>query len=173
MPNALNQMMTEELTSMLSVISNCVVVDFQGLTVEEVNSLRSSLRKEGVSMRVIKTSLALRVLADQEHTGYEELIKGPTAVIWGDLDIVGLTKAVHDFAKKNKTLKIKGGFLEREAITKADVVKLTKVPEMPVLLAGIAAGIAAPVQGVFNGINAVLTSILYAIDAVREKKEQE
>ena len=82
-------------------------------------------------------------------------------------------KAFFDFAKKNKMLKIKGGFLEREAITKADVVKLSKVPEMPVLLAGIAAGIAAPVQGVFNGINAVLTSILYAIDAVREKKEQE
>lgn len=173
MPNVLNQMMTEELTAMLSAISNCVVVDFQGLTVEEVNSLRSSLKKEGVSMRVIKTSLALRVLAEQEHSGYEELVKGPTAVIWGDIDIVSLTKAVHDFAKKNKTLKIKGGFLDHVAITKADVVKLTKVPEMPVLLGGIAAGIAAPVQSVYNCIDSMLTSILYAIDAVREKKEQE
>ncbi len=172
MPNILNEMMTEELTALLGDINNCVVVDFQGLSVEEANDLRSTLRKNDILMRVVKITLARKILAEMGREGFEDLFTGPAAVIWGGPDVVELSKAVHEYAKKNKKLQIKGGLLDSSTISKEDVVTLTKIPDMPILLGGIAAGIAAPVQSVYNCVNSMFTSIAYAIDAVREKVEQ-
>ena len=172
MPNILNKMMKEEVSAVLNDAADCVVVDFQGLTVEKVNEFRSSLYNNDISMQVVKTSLARQVLGELGREGYKEMFVGPSAVIWGGTDIVQLTKTVHDFAKKNKVLKFKGGFLDNEAISKEDVVRLTNVPDMPILLGGIAAAIGAPVQGFYNGLNSLFSSILYAIDAVREKVEK-
>ncbi len=172
MPNILNKMMKEEVSAVLNDASNCVVVDFQGLTVEKVNEFRSSLYSNDASMQVVKTSLARQVLSEMGREGYEEIFSGPSAVVWGGEDIVQLTKTIHAFAKKNKVLKVKGGFLETEVISKEDVVRLTNVPDMPILLGGIAAAINAPVQGFYDGLNSVFSSILYAIDAVREKVEK-
>jgi len=171
MPNILNKMMTEELNALLGDLDNCVVVDFQGLSVEEANEFRSTLRKNDILMRVVKITLAKRILGEMGREGYEELFTGPAAVIWGGLDVVQLSKTVHEYARKNKKLQIKGGFLDSGTISKEDVITLTKIPEMPVLLGSIAAGIAAPVQSVYNCVNSLFTSVAYAIDAVREKVE--
>ena len=172
MPNALNIMMKKEMAALLEEFSSCVVVDFQGLTVEEINGLRDSLRKNDILMKVVKTALVRLELRKQGREDCEGLFSGPIAVVWGGKDIVQVSKAVSEFSKKNKSLEIKGGLLDNEPITKQDVAKLTTIPEMPVLLGGIAAGIAAPLQGVFNGINAVLSAIARVIDAVREKAEK-
>lgn len=172
MPNILNEMMTGELNAFLGKIDNCVVVNFQGLSVEEANEFRSTLRKNDILMRVVKITLAKRILAEMGREGFDELFTGPAAVIWGGLDVVQLSKTVYDFAKKNKKLEIKGGFLDCSTITKEDVVTLTKIPDMPILLGGIAAGIAAPLQSVYNCVNSLFTSVAYAIDAVRDKVEK-
>jgi large subunit ribosomal protein L10 len=172
MPNALNIMMKKEMAALLGEFSSCVVVDFLGLSVEEFNGLRDSLRKNDILMKVVKTALVRLELKELGRDGCDELFSGPIAVVWGGKDIVQVSKAVSDFAKKNKALKIKGGLLENETITKQDVAKLTSIPEMPVLLAGIAAGIAAPLQGLYNSLDAILSSIARVIDAVREKAEK-
>jgi large subunit ribosomal protein L10 len=172
MPNVLNVMMKKEMAALLEELSSCIVVDFQGLTVEEVNTLRQSLRKNDILMKVVKTALVRLSLQEQDREACTELFEGPTAVVWGGKDIVQVSKTISDFAKKNKALKIRGGLLENEVITKKDVVKLTSIPDMPILLGGIAAGIAAPLQGLFNNLNSILSSIATAIDAVREKVEK-
>jgi len=164
-------MMTEELNALFGDLNNCVVVDFQGLSVEEANEFRSTLRKNDILVRVVKITLAKRILGEIGREGYEDLFTGPAAVVWGGIDVVQLSKAVHEYARKNKKLQIKGGFLDSITITKEDVVKLTKIPDMPILLGGIAAGMAAPLQSVFNCINSLFTSVAYAIDAVRDKVE--
>jgi len=172
MPNLLNRMMKEELAVLLGGISDCVVVDFQGLTVEEADELRSSLRKNDISMQVVKTSLARLILEELNREGYREMFTGPTAVVSGGKDIIQVTKAVSEFAKKHKKLKVKGGLVENASISTEDVARLSAVPEIPVCLAGIAAGIAAPLQGIMNDLNALFSSIAYAIDGIREKLEK-
>ncbi len=172
MPNLLNTLIKDEQAVLLKEADNCVVVDFQGLTVEEANDLRSSLREKEIQMRVVKTALARLVLQEMEMADFDEIFTGPTAVVWGGESVVQISKEVHGFAKKNKMLKIKGGILESKCITNEDVLKLTRIPDMPVLLAGIAAGVAAPLQNICNGINSLLSSIANVIDAVKVKKEE-
>jgi len=171
MPNILNQMIRDELVTLFDEAQSCIVVDFQGLNVESINEFRSTLRKNEINMQVVKTTLACKILEELDVTDFEEVFSGPSAVIWGGQDIVQLSKAVNDFARKHKKLKIKGGLLERSAIDKKQVTILVDIPDMPMLLTSIAAGIASPLQSIHNAMNSLFTSIGYAIDAVREKKE--
>lgn len=172
MPNILNKMIKEELASLFDEAANCLIVDFNGLDVSGVSELRSTLTKNDIQMQVVRTSLARLVLQEQERTGYEEMFNGQTAVIWGGDSIIQISKTVSDFAKKNKKLKIKGGFLNNGSITSQDVQKLTKVPDTPVLLANLAGLFTAPLRDICGGINSILSGITYAIDAVREKVEK-
>ena len=172
MPNILNKMIKEELATLFDEASSCVFVDFDGIDVSGVSELRSTLTKNDINMQVVKTSLARLVLQEQNRTGYDDLFNGQTAVIWGGDSIVQVSKTISDFAKKNKKLKIKGGFLNSETITGKDVQKLTTVPDTPDLLAGLAGLFIAPLRDICGGINSLLAGISYAIDAVREKVEK-
>jgi large subunit ribosomal protein L10 len=174
MVNVLNKKICEELTALYSEAADCVFVDFQGLTVEEVNTLRSSLTQNNIQMQVVRSALSSIVLKELNREGFEEMLDGPTAVVWGGTGIVQVSKSVADFAKKSKKkLKIKGGSLSEKPIDKTEVDKLTTVPDMPVLLGSIVGAFMDPLQGMANGLNQVLASIANLVDALAEKQEKE
>jgi large subunit ribosomal protein L10 len=173
MVNILNQKITEEYTELFSETDDCVFVNFQGLTVEEVNALRSSLTKNNINMQVIRTSLASIALKSLNRSGFEELLDGPVAVVWGGEGIVQVSKSVNEFAKKSKKLELKGGFLATKPINEDDVKKLTKVPDMPVLLGSIVGTFMDPLQGIAGGLESILSSIANLVDALEKKKAAE
>ena len=169
MVNVLNKKITEELSTLFRDADDCVLVDFKGLSVEEINTLRASLTKNNICMQVIRNSLAGKVLKEMDRTGFEEMLSGPTAVVWGGDGIIQVTKAVHDFSKKSRKLKIKGGFLGLDTIDTEAVKRLTTVPDRPVLLGSILGVIMDPLQGLANGMNNILASIANVIDALLKK----
>jgi len=173
MANILNQKIREELTDLFNEADECLMVDFTKLSVEEINSFRASLTEKQINMQVIKVSLADLVFKDQERTNYEEMLKGPTAVIWGGDSIVQISKSVNDFAKKTKKLKIKGGLLGKESIDVEAVKKLTTVPDTPILMGMIVNSFMDPLQGIAGGINMILSSVANLIDALKDKREGE
>jgi len=173
MANILNKQICSELTELFKEANDCVFVDFQGLTVEEVNTFRSSLTSNQIRMQVIRSSLTNLVLKDMNRSGYEKMLDGQTAVVWGGESIVQISKSVDDFAKKSKKLKIKGGFLGEGTITVDDVKKLTTVPDTPILMGLIVGAFMDPLQGMTSGLNSILSSLVTCIDGVKEKKENE
>lgn len=173
MVNVLNKKICEEYTELFRHTDDCVFVNFQGLAVEEVNQFRASLTENNIRMQVIRSSLASLVLKEMDRTGYEALLDGPTAVIWGGESIVQVSKSVHDFAKKSKKLKIKGGFLSTDPIDISDVEKLTKVPDKPVLFGSIISTFMDPLQGLAGGVASILSSIVNLVDALEKKKAEE
>jgi large subunit ribosomal protein L10 len=166
-------MVSEELTTLFKEADECVLVDFQGLTVEEINALRASLTENNIHMQVVKTSIANIALKELDFTGYEEMLAGPIAVVWGGDGIVQVSKSVNDFTKKSKKLKIKGGFLEKKGIDLEAVKKLTTVPDRPILLGSLISCFMDPLQGIASGVNSMLSSIAQLINAVQEKKGSE
>ena len=173
MVNVLNKKICEEYTELFKHTDDCVFVNFQGLGVEEVNTFRAALTENNISMQVVRSSLASLVLKEMNRDGFEALLDGPTAVIWGGESIVQVSKSVHDFAKKLKNLEIKGGFLSTEPIDKADVEKLTTVPDKPVLLGSIISAFMDPLQGLAGGVASILSSIANLVDALEKKRAEE
>lgn len=144
----------EKLTQAKSV----VVVDYRGLTVDEVTRLRKSLRDAGVEMKVIKNSILRRATEKAGLTGMEDVFLGPTAVAFSNEDVVAPAKILSDFSKEAAALEIKGGIIEGEVSTVAQIEALAKLPSREGLLSMLLSVLQAPVRNVAYAINAVAES---------------
>ena len=133
--------------------------DFTGLNVKRMTDLRRRLRKAGVEYVVIKNTLALRAVNESGLAG--GTLKGPTGVAVSK-DAAAAAKVLVDFARENEQRPaLKGGLVEGEAVSEADVKKLATLPSKEVAL------------GLFAGaMNSVLMMFALALEARKEQLEQ-
>ncbi|MDR0614551.1 MAG: 50S ribosomal protein L10 [Lactobacillales bacterium] len=147
--------LVDEVVEKFNNAVSAVIVDYRGLTVEEVTALRKQLWDVGVEMKVIKNSILTRAV---DKVGLEELkdiFKGPTAIAFSSEDVVAPTKIMADFAKKAENLKIKGGVIEGKIADVAEIMALAKLPNRKGLLSMLLSALQAPVRNVAYALNAV------------------
>src|SRR5699024_3052686 len=99
----------EVVTAKLKEAASVVVVDYRGLTVEQVTDLRKQLRDANIEMKVIKNGILRRAAEAAGLEGMEDVFVGPTAVAFSNEDVVAPAKIMNDFAKNADKLEIKGG----------------------------------------------------------------
>ena len=106
MSKAVKAMITNDLQTRFSDVSEAVMIEYAGLDAEEERVFRAELRQQGISVNVVKNTLIRRVFSDR-GLDFGDALKGPTAVVWGAEDAVTASKAVADWRKKNgKELRI-------------------------------------------------------------------
>ncbi|MGJ5844643.1 50S ribosomal protein L10 [Enterococcus sp. G203Y] len=141
--------------------ASVVIVDYRGLTVEEVTNLRKQLRDAGVEMKVIKNSILSRAAKKVGLDGLDEVFTGPTAVAFSNDDVVAPAKIIDEFAKDAKALEIKGGVIEGKVSSVEQITALAKLPNREGLLSMLLSVLQAPVR-----------NVAYAVKAVVEKNEE-
>ena len=141
--------------------ASVVIVDYRGLTVEEVTNLRKQLRDAGVDMKVIKNSILSRAAKKVGLDGLDEVFTGPTAVAFSNDDVVAPAKIIDEFAKDAKALEIKGGVIEGKVSSVEQITALAKLPNREGLLSMLLSVLQAPVR-----------NVAYAVKAVAEKNEE-
>ena len=130
-----------------------VIVDYSGLTVEQVTTLRRELTDNGCEMAVIKNNITRRAA---ESLGFSELsdnLVGPNAVAFSNVDSVSAAKVVYDFAQDNKALELKVGVVDGEFMNNENIKVIATIPTRDVLLTMIAAGILQPIKEVAIGLD--------------------
>ncbi|MGO2083655.1 50S ribosomal protein L10 [Vagococcus sp.] len=150
------------ITEKFKAAASVVVVDYRGLTVDEVTSLRKQLRDANVEMKVIKNGILRRAAKNAGLEGLGDVFVGPTAVAFSNEDVVAPAKIMNDFAKDAEALEIKGGVIEGEVSSVEEIVALAKLPNREGLLSMLLSVLQAPVR-----------NVAYAINAVAETKEEE
>lgn len=153
--------LVDEVSAKFSEAASVVVVDYRGLTVEEVTELRKQLREAGVEMKVIKNSILSRAAEKAGLEGMKDVFVGPTAIAFSNEDVVAPAKIMNDFAEKAKALEIKGGVIEGKVSSVEEIVSLAKLPNREGLLSMLLSVLQAPVR-----------NVAYAINAVAESKEE-
>lgn len=141
--------------------ASVVIVDYRGLTVEEVTNLRKQLRDAGVEMKVIKNSILSRAAKKVGLDGLDEVFTGPTAVAFSNDDVVAPAKIIDEFAKDAKALEIKGGVIEGKVSSVEQITALAKLPNREGLLSMLLSVLQAPVR-----------NVAYVVKAVAEKNEE-
>lgn len=116
------------LSDALSTAPSVVVTSFSGLTVEATDELRSQLRKAEVSYEVVKNTLVKRALMGTDKENLAPLFKGNTAIAYHQEDPALPAKLLREFAKANKALTIKGGWVDGALLDEAGVETLSKLP---------------------------------------------
>lgn len=141
--------------------ANCiVVVNYQGIDVEQDTQLRKKMREMGVEYKVYKNRL-VKIVA--EELGYDFLIEhleGATSIAFGYDDIISPAKVLNDFSEKSGKLSLKVGIVEKEFYDNEKIKKLAKIPSREILVSKLLGSIKAP-----------FSNLVYVLNAVKESKE--
>lgn len=158
---AKKETLVEEAVAKFEAAASVVIVDYRGLTVEEVTNLRKQLRDANVEMKVIKNSILIRAARKAGLEGLDEVFTGPTAVAFSNEDVVAPAKIIDEFASTAKALEIKGGVIEGKVSSTEEITALAKLPSRDGLLSMLLSVLQAPVR-----------NVAYAVKAVAEKEEE-
>ncbi len=149
--------------------NGAVLTEYRGLTVKQLQDLRRTLG-EHARYAVAKNTLTKLAAKQADIEFPEELLVGPTAIAFITGDVVEAAKGLRDFAKENKSLIIKGGFLDGKVLQPNEIKKLADLESREVLLAKLAGGMKASIAGaagLFNAPLAQTARLLAALQAVR------
>ncbi|MEZ6065652.1 MAG: 50S ribosomal protein L10 [Planctomycetaceae bacterium] len=144
MSKVVKTMVMDEIRSRLGESRDVVVIDTSLMDGVAANKMRLALQEKGVSLLTVKNKLANRVLADAGVSGLDNVLAGPSTLVWGGEDIVELSKEMTRWAREVDKLKIKGGAVDGQGLDAAGVVELSKSPSRLELIGQIAGLILSP-----------------------------
>jgi len=161
----------ESLQERLEKAKTLIFTEYRGLKVSEMNELRSRLRKEDSSFKVVKNRLMKRVLKERGLDTLMGHFVGPTAVASSEVDPISPAKVLVAFAKDHKKLLFKGGYMEGTELAPEDVESLARMPSREELLSRALASLMAPATNMAGVLAAVPRKLVYAINAIKETKQ--
>jgi large subunit ribosomal protein L10 len=161
----------EGIKEKLGKAQSVVLLDYRGLTVEEVTALRDQMRQAGIEYRVLKNTMMTRAADELGIKGAEELFKGPTAAAFGYKDPAAPAKILVDFIKKAKKTEIKGGMLEGKVVGTDQIKYLAELPSKEVLVAKLLGTLNAPITNFVGVLAGVPRALVCALSAIQEQKQ--
>lgn len=157
----LKSQVVSEIVEKLEKSSSAIVVDYKGLTVEEVTELRKKMREAGVEYKVYKNTLVRRAAQEVGITEFnDELLVGTNAIAFGYEDPIAPARVIKEFMEDHPKMKLKMGVVEGEFYNEAQIVEFANIPPREVLLAKLLGSLKAP-----------MSNFVYLLDAVIKEKE--
>lgn len=164
-----------EIKDMLQSSTAVFLVDYHGINVEAINSLRGEFIKEDVKYKVYKNTLFTKAV--EELGGYNELIEnnlltGMTGFAFAGDNFVAPAKIIRKFWKdsKDKNLfSLKGCYIDSTFYGGDQIEALASMPTKEEIMAGIVGSIAAPASGIVGAINAVMRDLVSVVDQISKK----
>jgi large subunit ribosomal protein L10 len=144
-----------ELAERLRSTETLMVADYRGLSMPEIEELRSRLLEAGARFTVVKNSLTKLAAEQAGSEQVLELIEGPTAIAFleADGDPVAVAKVLNETARAHDVLVIRGGILDGSVVADAEIKRLAALPPAEVLRAQVVGALSAPmaaIVGVFS-----------------------
>jgi large subunit ribosomal protein L10 len=161
------ELIIEELTDRLKAADTVLVADYRGLTMPQIDALRTRLLESGARFTVVKNTLTRRAAEAAGADALLTLLDGPTAIAFleADGDMLAAAKALSDMAKESKILAIRGGVMEGRALTADEVESLASLPPVDVLRGQVLGAIVAPLTSLLGLVSAPLQNLYGLIDA--------
>ena len=156
-----------ELTEKLRTADTLLVADYRGLTMPQIDALRTRMLESGARFTVVKNTLTRRAAAAAGADRLLALLEGPSAIAFveADGDPVAVAKALADSARETRVLEIRGGIMQGRAVTAEEVETLAKLPPEDVLRGQVLGAIVAPLTALAGLLNAPLQNLRGLIDA--------
>jgi large subunit ribosomal protein L10 len=164
-----------ELAERLKNSQNLLVADYRGLTMPEIDELRSKLLETGARFSVVKNTLTRLAAEEAGVKQLLDLVDGPTAIAFidADGDPAAAAKILNDTARAHDVLVIRGGLLEGDTVSDVEIKRLATLPPAEVLRAQFAGTVAAPLTTIVGLFTAPLRELVNVIDArITQLQEQ-
>jgi large subunit ribosomal protein L10 len=134
-----------EVTTLAAQAQTLVIAEYRGITVADMTKLRNQARSNGVSLSVLKNTLARRAVIGSSFEIVADQMTGP--LIYGfSVDAIAAAKVVANFAKTNDKLVIRGGVYGGKALDANGVKQLASIPSKEVLMAQLCGLLMSPMS---------------------------
>lgn len=160
----------QEIKEKIEKATSIVLVDYRGLDVEEVTDLREKYRESSVEYKVYKNTLMRFAFKECGLEGFNEFLVGPSGIAFSYDDAIIPAKITNDFAKTHKELEIKAGVVDGKIVNVEGVKALAELPSREILIAQLLHGLNAPISGFANVLQGTLRSLVYVLNAVKDKQ---
>jgi large subunit ribosomal protein L10 len=164
-----------ELAERLKSSQNLLIADYRGLTMPEIDELRSKLLETGARFSVVKNTLTKLAAEQAGVQKLLELIDGPTAIAFIDAegDPAAAAKVLNDTARAHDVLVIRGGLLEGDTVSDVEIKRLATLPPADVVRAQLVGAVAAPLTTIVGLFTAPLRDLVGVIEArISQLQEQ-
>jgi large subunit ribosomal protein L10 len=164
-----------ELAQRLREADTLMVADYRGLSMTQIDELRTRLLEAGARFTVVKNTLTKLAAEEAGTKDVLGLIEGPTAIAFleADGDPAAVAKVLHETARANDVLVIRGGVLEGTLVGDEEIRRLATLPPADVLRAQLAGAVAAPLTTVVGLFTAPLADVVGVLDArIRQLQER-
>jgi large subunit ribosomal protein L10 len=164
---AQKEKLVNELTEQLRNAQTLMVADYRGLSMSEIDALRTEVLKHGARFRVVKNTLTRRAAEAAGQEALLALLEGPTAIAFleSDGDPVAVAKALSDAARTTRILAIRGGLLDGRPVSEEDISNLAKLPPADILRGQVLGAILGPLNAIAGLVNAPLQNLYGLIEA--------
>jgi large subunit ribosomal protein L10 len=156
-----------ELAERLKSSQNLLVADYRGLSMPEIDELRSKLLETGARFSVVKNTLTRLAAEEAGVKQLLDLIDGPTAIAFIDAegDPAAAAKILNDTARAHDVLVIRGGLLEGDTVSDVEIKRLATLPPADVVRAQFAGAVAGPLTTIVGLFTAPLRDLVNVLDA--------
>jgi large subunit ribosomal protein L10 len=156
-----------ELTERLRTTETLLVADYRGLTMPQIDELRTKLLEHGARFAVVKNTLTRRAAEAVGSDTLLALLEGPTAIAFleSDGDPVAVAKALVDAARETRVLEVRGGMLDGRPIEAGEIESLAKLPPVDVLRGQVLGAVTAPLTAIVGLFTAPLQDLYGLLDA--------
>ena len=159
-----------ELNEVFKASGSVVVARYAGITVAQMNDLRSKMRAAGGTVKVAKNRLAKIALQGTESEGMSDLFQGQTLIAYANDPMIA-PKVAMDFAKTNDKLVVLGGTMGATTLDAEAVKSLATLPSLDELRAKLLGLIAAPATRVATVVAAPASQLARVFAAYAKKDE--
>ena len=162
------QVYIKEMTKQLDASEAVIVTHYQGLTMKQLDDLRSKMREHGIQFKITKNRITKLALENTKCKELSDLFKGPTAVAFSE-DAITSAKILTNFSKENKNLKILGGIMGNDILDVVGVENVATLPTLDEARAKIVGILRSPAQKIVSILLAPASKI--AILALEKSKK--
>ncbi len=156
-----------DLTERLRNTETLLVADYRGLTMPQIDDLRTKLLEHGARFAVVKNTLTRRAAEAAGSDALLALLEGPIAIAFLESggDPVAVSKALVDAARETRVLEVRGGMLEGRPVEPSEIESLAKLPPVDILRGQVLGAVTAPLTAIVGLFTAPLQDLYGLIDA--------
>lgn len=167
------EQVVNEIRELIENSKSVVVVNYQGINVEEDTELRKIMRENNVQYKVLKNTMVNLAMEGRDVEGFAEYLNGPNSFLFAEDEVTG-AKLMKKFIKDKKKLEIKAGFVDGHVLTAAEVDTLAEMPSKEELIQKLLGSFKSPVSNFVYLLNAVnpAQSFTYLVKAIADQKAE-
>tara|TARA_A100001015_G_scaffold300936_1_gene387070 strand:- start:165 stop:692 length:528 start_codon:yes stop_codon:yes gene_type:complete len=160
----------DDLTEQFKSSDALFFTEYRGLSVQQLQEFRHSLRESNASYVVIKNTLIERMFNNEGVDYPKELLKGPTALVISKQDCPLIASKMYRFHKDNDALVVKGGYLDGQFLSINDVKMLSKLPSRDVLIGQLVGGLKSTISRFVMSMSSPMRGLVYSLEAIKNQK---